>query len=80
MYGCPATLRDVESYRNAAGLHACASACFKASGMSAIFIDDGIEMDEMQPVEWHRSYAPAVCRILRIERLAEKILDEVILS
>ena len=46
--------------------------------MSVILIDDGIEFDKMHDIEWHKSVAPVVGRILRIERLAEKILDEVI--
>ncbi|KAL7179976.1 hypothetical protein ACSBR1_043227 [Camellia fascicularis] len=31
----------------------------------------------MHDIEWHRNFAPVVGRILRIEHLAEKILDEV---
>lgn len=40
-------------------------------------MDDGLELDKKLDIEWHRSFAPLVGRILRIERVAEKILDEV---
>ncbi|CAL5378582.1 unnamed protein product [Camellia sinensis] len=53
------------------------SICFKAARIAAILIDDGIEFDKMHDIEWHRNFAPVVGKILRIEHLAEKILDEV---
>ncbi|KAI8021236.1 Protein fluG [Camellia lanceoleosa] len=47
-----------------------------AARIAVVLIDDGIEFDKMHDIEWHRNFAPVVGRILRIEHLAEKILDE----
>lgn len=51
--------------------------CFRAARVSTILIDDGIELDKMVDIEWHKKVVPMVGRILRIEHLAEKILDKV---
>ncbi|XP_058077224.1 protein fluG [Magnolia sinica] len=80
LYGCEATLNGVESHRRSSGLLSIGSKCFRASKISAVFIDDGIEFDKMYDIEWHRCFGPAVARILRIEHLAEKILDQEIPS
>lgn len=67
----------VEDHRKSAGLVSISSKCFKAANLSAIFFDDGIQFDKMHDWEWHSSFAPAVGRILRIEHLAETILNDV---
>ncbi|CAN1275936.1 hypothetical protein LINPERPRIM_LOCUS15866 [Linum perenne] len=54
-----------------------ASACFKATGISAVLIDDGLKLHNMHKIDWHKSYFPFVGRILRIERFAEEILEQV---
>lgn len=77
LYGSEVSLRGIQEYRKCSGLQSISSLCFKAAKIAAILIDDGIEFDKMHEIEWHRSFAPVVGRILRIERLAEKILDEV---
>jgi hypothetical protein len=71
-------LHEVEEYRKLSGLQSISSTCFEAARISTILIDDGIEIDKKHDIEWHKSFAQVVGRILRIERLAEKILDEVI--
>lgn len=76
LYGTVSTLHAVEEYRKSAGLQAISSVCFRAAGISAILIDDGLILDKKQDIEWHRCAAPFVGRILRIERLAEEILEE----
>ncbi|KAG5556801.1 hypothetical protein RHGRI_007158 [Rhododendron griersonianum] len=76
LYGSEVSLRGIQEYRKCSGLQSISSLCFKAAKIAAILIDDGIEFDKMHEIEWHRSFAPVVGRILRIERLAEKILDE----
>ncbi|KAK1289968.1 hypothetical protein QJS10_CPB18g01692 [Acorus calamus] len=77
LYGCEASLEGVEAYRRSAGLQKISSKCFGGARISAVLIDDGIEFDKMHNLEWHGRVAPYVGRILRIERLAEKILEEV---
>ncbi|KAF3441784.1 hypothetical protein FNV43_RR15699 [Rhamnella rubrinervis] len=76
LYGSEKTLHAVEQHRKISGLQSISSACFKAAKFSAILIDDGMELDKSYGIEWLKSFAPVVGRILRIERLAEKILDQ----
>ncbi|CAL5207301.1 unnamed protein product [Lathyrus oleraceus] len=76
LYGCESSLRGVEEYRRVSGLESTCSTCFKAARISAILMDDGLELDKKQDIEWHKSFTPFVGRILRIEKVAEKILDE----
>jgi len=77
LYGCEGSLNGVETHRKASGLESIASKCFEAANLSAVFIDDGIVFDKMREWDWHTRLAPAVGRVLRIEHLAETILNEV---
>jgi hypothetical protein len=77
LYGCESSLQGVEEYRRVSGLELTCSTCFKAARISAILIDDGLELDKKHDIEWHKGFTPLVGRILRIEKVAEKILDEV---
>ncbi|KAL5179946.1 hypothetical protein HKD37_01G001164 [Glycine soja] len=70
------SLQGVEEHRRVSGMQSIYSTCFKATRISAILIDDGLELDKKHDIEWHRSFTPLFGRILRIERLAEEILDE----
>lgn len=70
-------MQGVEEYRRVSGLQSITSSCFKAARITAILIDDGLTFDKKHDVEWHKNFIPFVGRILRIERLAEEILDEV---
>lgn len=76
LYKTETSLQAIEEHRRSSGLQKISSTCFKAAKIAAILIDDGIEFDKKQETQWHRSLAPVVGRILRIERLAEQILDE----
>lgn len=77
LYGCEKSLNGIEEFRRVNGLESITSTCFKAAKISAIFIDDGVKLDKEHDIEWHKAFAPFVGRILRIEHLAETILDEV---
>ncbi|VVA09406.1 PREDICTED: fluG [Prunus dulcis] len=76
LYGCEKTLHGVEVHRRLAGLQSISSTCFRAAGISAILIDDGLRLDKKHEIDWHKNFAPVVGRILRIEHLAEEILNE----
>ncbi|KAJ1392205.1 Metal-dependent hydrolase [Sesbania bispinosa] len=76
LYGSELSLQGVEEHRRVSGLQSISSTCFKAARFSAILLDDGIELDKKHDIEWHRSFTPLVGRVLRVERMAEKILDE----
>ncbi|GAV85734.1 Gln-synt_C domain-containing protein/Amidohydro_2 domain-containing protein [Cephalotus follicularis] len=75
LYGCEPTLQAIEEYRKSSGLQSISSACFKAAKISAILIDDGLKLHNKQDLPWHKSFAPVIGRILRIESLAEEILE-----
>uniref|UniRef100_A0A6N2K8J7 GS catalytic domain-containing protein n=1 Tax=Salix viminalis TaxID=40686 RepID=A0A6N2K8J7_SALVM len=75
LYGCENSLKGVEEYRRSAGLESTSLKCFEAARISAILIDDGLKLDKKHDIEWHKSLAPFVGRILRIETFAEEILD-----
>ncbi|KAL5740889.1 hypothetical protein ACOSP7_029768 [Xanthoceras sorbifolium] len=76
LYGCESSLQAVEEHRRSSGLHSISSVCFEAANISAVLIDDGLKLDKKQDIEWHKSFVPFVGRILRIETLAEEILDQ----
>ncbi|KAK8994606.1 hypothetical protein V6N11_045686 [Hibiscus sabdariffa] len=75
LYGTESSLDAVEQYRRSFGLQDIGSKCFEAAGISAILIDDGLKLDKKHDLQWHKNFVPFVGRILRIERLAEEILE-----
>nr|ATG88061.1 glutamine synthetase [Saccharum hybrid cultivar ROC22] len=76
LYNCEASLEKVEKFRSAEGLKSIGSKCFQAANISVILIDDGIAFDKMLDLESHKAFAPVVGRVLRIERLAETIIND----
>eukprot|EP00252_Welwitschia_mirabilis_P011169 TRINITY_DN2511_c0_g1_i1.p1 TRINITY_DN2511_c0_g1~~TRINITY_DN2511_c0_g1_i1.p1 ORF type:complete len:844 (+),score=165.73 TRINITY_DN2511_c0_g1_i1:452-2983(+) len=80
LYGCNAKLEDVEKCRSCLGLERVCSLCFAASNISAVLIDDGLRISKMHDIGWHTDFVPYVGRILRIETVAEDVLNEGILG
>lgn len=76
LYGCDSTLQAIEEFRHSSGLEAITAMCFRAAKISTVLIDDGLELDKIHDIHWHQNFVPNVGRILRIERLAEQILDK----
>ncbi|XP_073062854.1 protein fluG isoform X2 [Primulina eburnea] len=76
LYGSEISLSAVQEYRANSGVEAITAKCLKAAGISTVLIDDGLELDKKHDIEWHKAFVPYVGRILRIERVAEQILDE----
>ncbi|XP_029125084.1 protein fluG-like isoform X2 [Cajanus cajan] len=77
LYGTEISLQSVEEYRRVSGIQSISSTCFKAARISAILMDDGMDMmDKVHDIEWHKSFVPFVGRILRTERVAERILEQ----
>ncbi|XP_078427645.1 nodulin/glutamine synthase-like protein [Wolffia australiana] len=76
LYGCGASLAEVEDHRRMSGLPSISSKCFASANLCALLIDDGLYLDKMHELEWHRKLGPSVGRVLRIEHLAETILNE----
>jgi hypothetical protein len=77
LYNCEASLDKVDEFRKAQGLPSISSKCFQAANISAILMDDGIEFDRMLELESHKEFVPTVGRVLRIEWLAETIINDV---
>ncbi|KAG0486133.1 hypothetical protein HPP92_008228 [Vanilla planifolia] len=75
LYQCEASFEAIERHRKSSGIISIAFRCFESANVSAIFLDDGIIFDKMHDWEWHTRFGPAVGRILRIEHLAETILN-----
>ncbi|CAH8375263.1 unnamed protein product [Eruca vesicaria subsp. sativa] len=76
LYGTEASLEAIEKHRQTLGLHSLTSKCFSEARISALLIDDGLKLEKKHDVEWHRNFVPYVGRVLRIETLAEQILEE----
>ncbi|KAK8950724.1 hypothetical protein KSP39_PZI004774 [Platanthera zijinensis] len=76
LYNCEASFDAVDRHRKSSGIFSVASRCFEAANISTIFLDDGIKFDKMHDWEWHTRFGPTVRRILRIEQLAETILND----
>jgi hypothetical protein len=67
----------VENHRKSKGLASISSKCFGVANISTVLLDDGIVFDKMLDWKSHKSFVPTVGRILRIEHLAETILNDV---
>ncbi|XP_016543410.2 protein fluG isoform X1 [Capsicum annuum] len=76
LYGSNISLHAIQESRQRFGLESSTALCFKAAKISVLLIDDGIEFDKKLDIKWHRSFVPTVGRILRVERVAEKILEK----
>ncbi|KAI3827082.1 hypothetical protein L1987_01146 [Smallanthus sonchifolius] len=76
LYGSELSLQGVQEFRSHSDIQTISKMCFKAAGISTVLLDDGLMLDKMLGIEQHRDILPFVGRILRIERLAEAILDE----
>lgn len=77
LYGSDLSLDAVQEYRSRSGVESLTAKCLKSAKIAALVIDDGLELDKKYEIEWHKAFVPFVGRILRIEHVAEKILNEV---
>ncbi|MCO5557335.1 hypothetical protein L7F22_010898 [Adiantum nelumboides] len=76
LYGCSASFNTIEQYRLTQTMEALCSKCLEATNLSAVLIDDGLRLEKMYLLEWHKSIFPNVHRVLRIETLAESLIKE----
>jgi len=80
LYGCEPSLAAIEQFRKTEGLTSISEKCFDAANIEFVLLDDGLTMDKMVSLGWHRKYIPGVHRVLRIETVAEAILNQAIIS
>lgn len=76
LYGCEPSLAAIEQFRKTEGLASISEKCFDAANIEFVLLDDGLTMDKMVSLGWHRKYIPGVHRVLRIETVAEAILNQ----
>ncbi|KAJ4869846.1 glutamate-ammonia ligase [Raphanus sativus] len=76
LYGTEVSLEAIEKYRQTLGVRSLTTKCFNEARISALLIDDGLELDKKHDIKWHRNHVQFVGRVLRIETLAEQVLHE----
>ncbi|XP_051152455.1 protein fluG isoform X2 [Andrographis paniculata] len=76
LYGSDSSLDAVQEYRSRSGVEEITEKCFKSARISALLIDDGLDLDKKYEIGWHNAFAPFIGRILRIEHVAERILNK----
>ena len=73
---CDPFLAAVLDARDRLGFDEIARRFFGAAGLEAVLLDDGFVPERILPVAWHSRFAPAR-RLLRVERLAEELIETV---
>eukprot|EP00250_Pteridium_aquilinum_P008963 c18342_g1_i1 orf=64-2613(+) len=76
LYGCSASIENIQAHRLTLTMEALCTKCLESSNLSAVLIDDGLKLDKMYSLDWHKRVFPNVYRVLRIETLAEDIINE----
>ncbi|KAG0564877.1 hypothetical protein KC19_8G147000 [Ceratodon purpureus] len=76
MYGVEPNEASLKAHREALGLEAISEKCFGGANIECVLLDDGLTMDRMLGMGWHRKYIPGVHRVLRIETVAEAVLNQ----
>lgn len=66
---------EVEARRLELGQEPLAELCFRAAGVEALLLDDGLMPGQVVDLDWHRRYTPTY-RVLRVEWLAESLMGE----
>eukprot|EP00898_Chlorokybus_atmophyticus_P008175 jgi/Chlat1/8359/Chrsp80S07787 len=77
LLGCGPSLDNIERQRATMGPEEVARLCFKKSNIEAVLLDDGIRIAQGHnlDMDWHRNHIKVVRRVLRIETVAEDILQ-----
>jgi hypothetical protein len=76
MYGVEPNELALKAHRESIGLEAVSEKCFGAANIECVLLDDGLTMDRMLGMGWHRKYIRGVHRVLRIETVAEAVLNQ----
>ncbi len=70
---CEAEETAILVRRQNLGLEKLSQICFNAGNIEAIYVDDGLQPDDILPLSWHEQFV-AVKRVLRLEVLAEQLI------
>ncbi len=74
LLNCDATEEAIVAERNRLGWQTLTARCFSAAKLDEVLLDDGFLPDDIMRLDWHEQFVP-VRRLLRIERVAEQLLD-----
>ncbi len=75
LLNCEAKEEAILARRESLGLQELTKLCLQAANLEAIFLDDGLQPDSIQPLSWHEQFV-SVKRILRLEMLAEQLITK----
>lgn len=72
---CEAEETAILALRQTWGLEKLTEFCINSGKIEAIYLDDGLQPDEILPLSWHERFV-AVKRVLRLEVLAEQLITQ----
>ena len=70
---CEAEEAAILARRQTLGLEKLCEICFNLGNIEAIYLDDGLQPDDILPLSWHEQFV-GVKRVLRLEVLAEQLI------
>eukprot|EP00850_Spirogloea_muscicola_P001135 SM000004S15005 [mRNA] locus=s4:709686:715436:+ [translate_table: standard] len=80
VYGVAPSLEALEARRRELGPEGSAALLLKEAHLAAILVDDGLALGPdpvaALPLAWHRQFVPVVKRVLRLEAVAEHVVQE----
>eukprot|EP00850_Spirogloea_muscicola_P001872 SM000007S20832 [mRNA] locus=s7:403188:408933:- [translate_table: standard] len=80
VYGVAPSLQALEARRRELGPEGSAALLLKEAHLAAILVDDGLALGPdpaaALPLTWHRQFVPVVKRVLRLEAVAEQVVQE----
>lgn len=75
LLNCEAEETAILSRRQSLGLEELTHIYFRAANLEAIYLDDGLQAENILPISWHEKLIP-VQRVLRLELLAEQLIPQ----
>lgn len=75
LLNCEAEETAILARRQSLGLEELTHIYFRAGNIEAIYLDDGLQVENILPISWHEKFIP-VRRILRLELLAEQLIPQ----
>ncbi|CAI2177969.1 14333_t:CDS:10 [Funneliformis geosporum] len=81
LYNCEATLEGVKCVTDTLSYEESCRTCFDPTGIQCLLLDDGLDsLDGLRDVESHVGLVECAKRIVRIERIAEQIISDLVIS
>ncbi|CAG8634076.1 5665_t:CDS:10 [Funneliformis mosseae] len=81
LYNCEATLESVKCVTDAISYEELCRTCFDPTGIQCLLLDDGLDsLDGLRDVESHVGLVECAKRIVRIEKIAEQTISDLVIS